>query len=467
MRHWTYPPIQEPALSAATAPARAARPARRMGRWRHLGAMLKVGVIGFGGGSALIPVMEKELVGGRRLEEHEFVTDTVIANITPGALPPKLAALSGLQLNGSIAALAGALAVALPGTAATVALLALFSALGPGAVSVIEAASLGISAFILYLLAHYVVKVLAPGGRLRLVPSIIAVLAFLLSGAGKTVTLGHDLADAEQGWMLPELSALGLVLAALGGIAVVTVWQMVRGSSRAAAGPAATAPGGGRGAMRAAALVSALVVVGAGLALIAVPGIETAGFLGLILVSTVSSFGGGEAYVGVADGFFVASGIVDSSVFYGQIVPVANALPGPILVKIAAGVSYTVGLESGSVIAGVALAAAALLLTVGSCCAIALMLLAGYDRARDSIFVRNIAAYILPVICGLLASTSVSLLHASADIAEGAGVPPVWAVVGSVLLAFVVPVIHRVAKVPDIVLILVFGGASLALLSLV
>ena len=176
---------------------------------------------------------------------------------------------------------------------------------------------------------------------------------------------------------------------------------------------------------------------------------------------------GGEAYVGVADGFFVASGIVDSSVFYGQIVPVANALPGPILVKIAAGVSYTVGLESGSVIAGVALAAAALLLTVGSCCAIALMLLAGYDRARDSIFVRNIAAYILPVICGLLASTSVSLLHASADIAEGAGVPPVWAVVGSVLLAFVVPVIHRVAKVPDIVLILVFGGASLALLSLV
>ncbi|WP_288077071.1 chromate transporter, partial [Rhodococcus sp. (in: high G+C Gram-positive bacteria)] len=133
-----------------------------MGRWRHFGAMLKVGVIGFGGGSALIPVMEKELVGAGRLDEDEFVKDTVIVNITPGALPPKLATLSGLQLNGSAAALAGALAVALPGTVATVALLALFTALGPGAVSVIEAASLGISAFILYLLAHYVVKVLAP-----------------------------------------------------------------------------------------------------------------------------------------------------------------------------------------------------------------------------------------------------------------------------------------------------------------
>ncbi|MAP62655.1 MAG: hypothetical protein CMH34_02695, partial [Microbacterium sp.] len=201
--------------------------------------MLKVGVIGFGGGSALIPVMEKELVGAGRLDEDEFVKDTVIVNITPGALPPKLATLSGLQLNGSAAALAGALAVALPGTVATVALLALFTALGPGAVSVIEAASLGISAFILYLLAHYVVKVLAPAGRLRAVPVIIAVLAFVLSGAGKTVSLGHDLADAEPGWAVPELSALGLVLASLGGIAVVTIWQMVRGSSHPDTGDAA------------------------------------------------------------------------------------------------------------------------------------------------------------------------------------------------------------------------------------
>ncbi|MDZ8172929.1 chromate transporter [Microbacterium xanthum] len=452
-------------MTTPTAPA--ALPARRMGRWRHLGAMLKVGVIGFGGGSALIPVMEKELVGAGRLDEGEFVKDTVIANITPGALPPKLAALSGLQLNGSAAALTGALAVALPGTIGTVALLALFSALGPGAVSVIEAASLGISAFILYLLAHYVVKVLAPGGRLRAVPTAIAVLAFLLSGAGKTVSLGHDLADAEQQWMLPELSALGLVLVSLGGIAVVTLWQMVRGSSRAGSGDAAPSTGGGRRAMRAAGLVAALVVAGVGLALIVVPGVETAGLLGLIVVSTVSSFGGGEAYVGVADGFFVASGIVDSSVFYGQIVPVANALPGPILVKIAAGVAYTVGHGSGSVMAGVVLAGAALLITVGSCCAIALLLLAGYDRARESVFVRNISAYILPVICGLLASTSVSLLHASAEIAEGAGIPPVWAVAGSVALAATVPVIHRLARVPDIALILLFGGSSLALLSMI
>ena len=76
--------------------------------------MLKVGVIGFGGGSALIPVLEKELVDPRRLREDEFVQDTVIANITPGALPVKIAALAGTQLSGSMAAAAGGLAIAVP-----------------------------------------------------------------------------------------------------------------------------------------------------------------------------------------------------------------------------------------------------------------------------------------------------------------------------------------------------------------
>src|SRR5665647_3521740 len=87
---------------------------------RQLLSMLKVGVIGFGGGSALIPVMEKELVTPRgELSEKSFVQSTVIANITPGALPVKLAALSGIQLGGPVLATLSALLVALPGTAVT------------------------------------------------------------------------------------------------------------------------------------------------------------------------------------------------------------------------------------------------------------------------------------------------------------------------------------------------------------
>ncbi|MDX2376524.1 chromate transporter [Microbacterium sp. LRZ72] len=447
---------------ASSSPA----PERRGGRWHHVLSMSKVGVIGFGGGSALIPVVEKELVHPTRLREGEFVQDTVIANITPGALPVKIAALAGTQLSGKTAAVGGALAVAVPGTAATVALLAMFSVLGAGAISVIEYAALGISAFILYLLAHYVMKVLAPGGRLQLLPLAIAILAFLLTGAGKTLALGHDLADLEPAWMLPELSALGLVLVALSGIAIVSLWQLLRGPRRAAATDPSHAPAGARRALTGVLVFLLVCVAGFGVALAMSPDGDTASLLGLILVSTVSSFGGGEAYVGVADGFFVVPGLVDSATFYGQIVPVANALPGPILVKIAAGVAYAVGAETGSVIVGVALAAGAFLIAVGVCSALALMLLAGYDRARDSVFVHNISTYILPVICGLLASTSVSLLHASGRIAEGAGMPPAVAIAGSIVLAASVPFIHRVAKVPDILLIVAFGALSLGVLSI-
>jgi chromate transporter len=427
--------------------------------------MLKVGLIGFGGGSALIPVMEKELVTPRGgLSEKAFVHDTVIANITPGALPVKLAALSGIQLGGPLLAMLSALIVALPGTAVTVALLALFAALGPGAIEVVEYASLGITAFILYLLAHYVTKVIRSGGHRhrRAVYILIAVVAYLATGTGETVQLAADLLGVEVGIEVPELSALGLILVAIGGIAAFSIYEWLRYR------PAGTvesddAAGSLRRVILAIVVMIALTSSGILAAVLLAPA-EGGAFLGLVTVSTLSSFGGGEAYVGVADGFFVASGMVGSAEFYGQIVPVANALPGPILVKIASGVGYVLGLNTAGPLLGLILAVAAYLVSIGACCAVALGVLAGYDKARHSLFVRNIASFILPVICGLLASTSVAMLHSNARIGGDAGLAGGVAVVGSVMLAVGVAVLHRFVKVPDIIVIAACGAFSLAVL---
>lgn len=55
--------------------------------------MLKIGCIGFGGGSALIPVLQKEAVQDKGLiTEDELDSDIVAASITPGALPVEIAA---------------------------------------------------------------------------------------------------------------------------------------------------------------------------------------------------------------------------------------------------------------------------------------------------------------------------------------------------------------------------------------
>jgi hypothetical protein len=45
-------------------------------------------------------------------------------------------------------------------------------------------------------------------------------------------------------------------------------------------------------------------------------------------------------------------------------------------------------------------------------------------------------------------------------------VPPFLIVLASILAASAVPFIHRIAKVPDIVIILLFGGISWIILTL-
>jgi len=424
--------------------------------------MLKVGMIGFGGGSALIPVLEKELVSGRQaLSEPVFVQDTVIANITPGALPVKIGALSGLQLGGPWLAFGSALAVAFPGAAAAVAILAMFSLLGGGAVRTIEYASLGIAAFILFLLGAYIMKVFENGGKRRRQYIVIALLSFALTGADRTRDLLATVIDLDAVPVLPQMSALGLIAVALLAIAVLSFVQLRKPSPAHPARLRARPPRGIWTAISLPLVTAALVALAVWLCN---QGDGTGQFMALVATSTLSSFGGGEAYVGVADGFFVTSGLVTPEAFYGQIVPVANALPGPILVKIAAGIGYTHGASLGGTWLGIAQAGAAFLITIGASSAAALGVLAGYERASHSVFIQNTGHYILPVISGLLMSTSVSMLISNAEIGMGAGLPAALVIAASLALAAAIWWLHLHWRVPDAILL---GGAgALSLMAL-
>ena len=84
--------------------------------------MLKVGLIGFGGGSALIPVIEDEVVGEhpeQGISKEEYDDMVMVACVTPGALPVELAGMLGAQISGGIGMLASALSMALPGAILT------------------------------------------------------------------------------------------------------------------------------------------------------------------------------------------------------------------------------------------------------------------------------------------------------------------------------------------------------------
>lgn len=433
------------------------------GVWPQLRSMLKVGMIGFGGGSALIPVLEKELVSrGNALSEPVFVQDTVIANISPGALPVKVGSLSGLQLGGPWLAFGSALAVAFPGAAAAVAILAFFSFLGQDAVRAIEYASLGIAAFILFLLGAYIMKVIENGGKRRRQYIVITLLSFLLTGADRVRDLIAMVVTLDLVPELPQMSALGLIVVALLAIAVLSIVQLHNASLPRPATARTRPPRGIRTAICLPLGAAALVALAVWLC---DQGDRSGEFLALVATSTLSSFGGGEAYVGVADGFFVTSGFVTPDAFYGQIVPVANALPGPILVKIAVGIGYTHGTSLGGTWLGIAQASAAFLITIGASSAVALGVLAGYERASHSTFIQNIGRYILPVICGLLLSTSASMLISNAQIGTRAGLPATAVIAASLALVATISWLHHHWRVPD--LILLSGAGALTLIALV
>ena len=84
-------------------------------------SMIKVGVIGFGGGNALIPVLEQEVVNEKKLvSKDEYDKSVIAATLTPGALPVEIASGIGLHVGGIGGMLAGGVLMALPGVVFTV-----------------------------------------------------------------------------------------------------------------------------------------------------------------------------------------------------------------------------------------------------------------------------------------------------------------------------------------------------------
>lgn len=464
-------------------------------------SFFKIGCIGFGGGSALIPIIERELTERRRFMKKEaYLQHTVIANITPGALPVKLGATCGYQLGGPLGSLLGAYGVMLPGVLLTVAIMALFSMLGAGALQYFNCASVGITAFIVFLLTAYIGRTLGSGERR--VNIVLFLIAFLLTGGKEVRQLAAMIfGQAAATSPLLDISTINLMIITiylillkcyaekrafiigaclsavyavltgklannleLGGysfipllcMAALLVAVILKKRGRKKGGRLSIAKKtwyavGGFFLAAAALSLAALLLCGEG----------ALSFLGQVGLSTVTSFGGGEAYVSVADGLFVQSGLVSADVFYSRLVPVANALPGPILVKIAAGVGFVFASEV-SPFAGWILALASAGVATGLCSALAVLLSDVYDSISESPLVTGLKQYILPVICGMLLSTSCSMLvesiHVLSDFsihgAAAFGIMALW--VAALLL------LTRKKHINDLILLLGSAGISLA-----
>jgi chromate transporter len=417
-----------------------AHTARQAGKGSFFMCMLKIGIIGFGGGTALIPVIEDAVT-----REHPFVSkedydrDVVAAAITPGALPVEIAAGLGKSVAGPGGMLLSSLLMALPGCLLTLVILAVLSSVNKAVLTLTDCLSIGITAFILTLLIAYVVRTYREGGGDRRTAAVIAGVFALTCGKNLFTIFGVGGVPAVS---LDTLSVLGLAffvifftkgkfdlkkglavaivaaaflfgkgalrLAAIGLMAALGGWGLISDIRSAEGGAFRPGQFGRKWAMEMA-IWGSLIAAAAALTFI-VTG-RSPIFVLRGLLSSLISFGGGDAYLSVAEGMFVQTGTLSAGHFYGNLIPVANLLPGSILCKVLAGTGYYVGwgVRHSLVDAGLLWFAGFLVAVAGSGFTFGTVRLI-YESLSELDVFKCLSKWIRPIVAGLLLNICLSLI---------------------------------------------------------
>ena len=354
-------------------------------------AFLKIGVIGFGGGTALIPVIEKELdknsqtKTGKGLEKH-----VVVASLTPGALPVEIASGVGAEAAGLRGMLLLPFAISLPGVLATILLMVLFLRSSDRVIEIVGYLSVLVNVYILYLILLYARNTVSAysGGKRALVCLGIAGVFFANHSGISTLTIifsAFVLSFAGL-FITPKISVKKCNLDVKKMLAENLSWVVVM-----------------------VCFCIPVIAFGAG----------SKDFVANGILSSFLSFGGGDAYLSIADGVFVEPGYVDESEFYGRLVPVANALPGSILCKVLSGTGFMIGAKSGGMLYGLIYALAGYGISVSASCLAFTFVRHIYEYFEHMRVFRIFKRLVNIVIAGLLFNVVLKLIAGSLSVLSG------------------------------------------------
>lgn len=465
--------------------------------------IFKIGCIGFGGGSALIPVMEEEFIGEGKLDTKEnFDNDVIVATLTPGALPIELASSLGRRNFGHKGMVLGGVMMALPGIILTVALLTILASLQDQIGHIIKCLIVGIAAFIIYLLVHYIKNVFTNCKKISKTFSyrsmVVAIGVFLLScesnlykifGIDATpvfsVSTFHILLTAF--FLIFCLKSAKYLWLKIGAVILAGANLLIHGKLEIFHSDVVTY-------ILAFMMVATVIICGFNsvnklfsvripireilsdlkiwvlfLLITLVPALalnlESLLFAAKGTLSTLMSFGGGDAYLVIADGLFVGDDYITEDIFYSQIVSVVNILPGSILAKTLTALGYVYGTQAvGSVIGGIAFAVAGVGCSVATSCGVFGFIYLLYEEFATSSVFRTFSNYIRPIISGLLGNVMLVLINQSRQTSLSLDIP-MWIVLGMLLLLVVVDfLLVQKAKVKPIYLIVLNIACSLCLL---
>ena len=403
-------------------------------------SMFRVGCIGFGGGSTLIPVIEKEVVERQGLDIKENIDkDVVVASITPGALPVEIAASIGRRGFGTKGMIAGAVMMALPGTVFTVMLVTILSMFQAKILKVVNIISVGVTVFIIYLLVSYIINMLrecGKDGKLRKVKAIVLMMGifamtFFISTLQILFLAFFGIFFTRGNYNRKNMTCLSLITA----VYVLTHWtqfpvnlQILRYSVDILMIVLATygiccnirdskweKKGNWNEILRDVGVWAVFLLI---LILPATMVNRNAIiFSGEGICSAWVSFGGGDAYLTIADGIFVEGGMISEGQYYNHIVPAVNVLPGSILCKTLAAVGYYAGWNlSGNAMIGILFAIAGFACSIAASCSFFMLAYHLYDYLVSLQVFRIIRKWIRPIIGGLLIKIMLALCSQSIGI---------------------------------------------------
>lgn len=80
-------------------------------------SFFKIGIFGFVGGPAMVPLLQREVVEGRGwMDMEEFAKSIAVVNAVPGPFSPKMAFLVGYKRAGVAGAFSGLIGIIAPST---------------------------------------------------------------------------------------------------------------------------------------------------------------------------------------------------------------------------------------------------------------------------------------------------------------------------------------------------------------
>lgn len=456
--------------------------------------MLRIGLIGFGGGSALIPVIEQEVTEtDAMISKKEYDEAVIIASITPGALPVELAGQIGRKVQGIAGMWSGAAAMAFPGALLTLFMLVFMPSANQTASTQINYIAVGVTAFITCMLTEYLRGTIQHSIEInRFKRTIAIILGVFVLTAGKQIARVLQL-DSPPFLVLSTLDVLilafwgiiytkcnfnkrNIIISIIVCISYLCCVSETFGSRTATYAVRALIGVmcfdgiqnniGKRNHARMASLKKELL---SGLLLLLVFSLPAVimNWKNIVFVlegwiSSILSFGGGDAYLIIADGIFVQGDMISEDTFYSTLVPVVNVLPGSILCKVLTSVGYYVGLShANSMVEAFFTAFSGFVCSVFASCSVVCLVRYLYDCYEKVDVFQMIKRWVRPIIAGLLFSVVLALVYQNMKL--GIKVQNTYLYVVYMLILYVLDLIlFYKGKLKNIWIILIsIGGAVL------